>query len=122
MEIDLNKVTYARITITKIELVLLYLPLMGPSGHVLAFGLSAFCLSRFLGTRQMLMHHKACVISIKYHDSMNRTKIAYFLHFIINILILNTYFNLGKNTVLYLVCNSINGFVGVLNEIAEQPV
>ena len=73
----------------------------------------------------MLMHEKACVIPIKYHESMNRPKIefiAYFLHFIINILILNKYFNLGKNTVLYLICNSINGFVGVLNEIAEQPV
>ena len=73
----------------------------------------------------MFMHEKACVIPIKYHDCMNRPKIeliAYFLHFIINILILNKYLNLGKNTVLCLICNSIYGFVGVLNEIAEQPV
>ena len=31
-------------------------------------------------------------------------------------------YNLGDKAVLYLICNCINGFVGVLNEKAEQPV
>ena len=52
------------------------------------------------------------------HDSIHILKmefIAYclYLHFIINIWNIKIIYNLGKKTVLYLIWNCINGFVGM---------
>ena len=51
------------------------------------------------------------------HDSMNRAKIKYILllisTFYYKYLIYRNYLYSGNKTVLYLICNHINGFVGV---------
>ena len=51
------------------------------------------------------------------HDSMNRPKLNLLLIFTFYykylIYIIKFIFNLGNKTVLYLICNHINGFVGV---------
>ena len=51
------------------------------------------------------------------HDFMNIPKIEFiayiYLHYIINILNIKKYFNLGSKIVLYLKYNRINGLVGV---------
>ena len=45
-----------------------------------------------------------------------------YLHFIINSLYIESIYNLGDKTILYLIFKRINGFVGVQNGKAEQPV
>ena len=41
---------------------------------------------------------------------------------IVNNLYIEIIYNLGDTTILYLIFNRINGFVGVQNGKAEQPV
>ena len=45
-----------------------------------------------------------------------------YLHFIINNQNIEIIYNLGDKTILYLIFNRINGFVGAQNGKAEQPV
>ena len=45
-----------------------------------------------------------------------------YLHFILNNLYIGSIYNLGDKTILYLIFNRINGFVGVQNGKVEQPV
>ena len=45
-----------------------------------------------------------------------------YLHFILNNKYIEIIYNLGDKTILYLTFNHINGFVGVQNGKAEQPV
>ena len=57
-----NKVKYARITITHV--CFMALTLAGSLGRCWTLGLSASCSNSILGTRQMVMHEKTCVIPI----------------------------------------------------------
>ena len=57
-----NKVKYARITITHVCFIAL--TLAGSLGSCRTLGLSASCSNSILGTRQILMHEKTCVIPI----------------------------------------------------------
>ena len=59
-----NRVKYARITITHVCFIAL--TLAGSLGQCLNI-LTALCSNSFLGTRQMLMHEKTCVIPIFLH-------------------------------------------------------
>ena len=52
--------------------------------------------------------------------SMSIQKIEFIIY--INIYYIEIIYNLGNKIVVYLICNRINGFVGVWNEKAEQPV
>ena len=61
-EFGWNKVKYARITIT--HACFIALTLAGSLGWCWTLGLSASCSNSILGTRQMLMHVKTCVIPI----------------------------------------------------------
>ena len=61
-ELSWNKVKYARITITHVCFIAL--TLAGSLGWCWTLGLSASCSNNILGTRQMLMHEKTCVIPI----------------------------------------------------------
>ena len=61
-ELSWNKVKYARITITHVYFIAL--TLAGSLGWCWTLGLSASCSNSILGTRQMLMHEKTCVIPI----------------------------------------------------------
>ena len=61
-ELGWNKVKYARITITHVCLIAL--TLAGSLGWCWKLGLSASCSNSILGTRQMLMYEKTCVIPI----------------------------------------------------------
>ena len=59
------------------------------------------------------------------HNFMSRPKIEFITN--IYILLIHNYYieiihNLGNKIVLYLMFSRINGFVGVLNEKAEQPL
>ena len=42
-----------------------------------------------------------------------------YLHFIINNLYIESIYNLGDKTILYLIFNCVNGFVGVLTAIVN---
>ena len=64
-ELGWNKAKYARITITHVCFIAL--TLAGSLGWCWKLGLSASCSNSILGTRQMLMHEKTCVIPIIYH-------------------------------------------------------
>ena len=61
-ELGWNKVKYARITITHVCFIAL--TLAGSLRWCLTLGLSASCSNSILGTRQMLMHEKECVVPI----------------------------------------------------------
>ena len=66
VQIGLEKVKYARITITRVCFIAL--TLAGSLGWCRTLGLYASCSNSILGTLQMLMHEKKCVIHIIYHE------------------------------------------------------
>ena len=72
-ELGWNKVKHARITITHVCFIAL--TLAGSLGWCCTLGLSASCSNSTLGTRQMLMHEKTCVIPIFVHRLWTRNHI-----------------------------------------------